>query len=159
MSFIFKQGYPQKLLIPVKEVKSYWHKNIRQDFKPYQPYIDRLVKKIRIRQKIAPILVVKEKDGYVIVDGHHRVFACLIAGKKLVPAILIEGDFEDTKLLRKAEVALKEYDKKTGYKYHFSRVMRMWTQYNSYNFGNEGSGLIRWCKDLIVEIRKWWRRS
>jgi hypothetical protein len=49
-----------------------------------------IAKSIRLGHKIEPILLRKSKDGYIIVDGHHRFFAAKIAGVKSIRAKIIQ---------------------------------------------------------------------
>ena len=50
--------------------------------------------KIRNREKIPPIIVVKHPrfDVYAVLDGHHRYYACLEMGRKEIECALA-GDF------------------------------------------------------------------
>lgn len=49
-----------------------------------------IAKAIRLGHKIEPILVRKDKNGYIIVDGHHRYFAAKIASEKTIRAKIIQ---------------------------------------------------------------------
>ena len=51
-------------------------------------------KKIKNGEKIAPIIVIKHPrfDVYAVLDGHHRYYAYLESGKKMVNCALA-GDF------------------------------------------------------------------
>ena len=83
-------------------------------------------KKLKRKEFVPAIVVVENEDKYLIVNGHHRYYAHLVAGEKTIKAIVIEGTFEDTEPLRKAEVLLKEYDKKNQYQYQFSGYLDRW---------------------------------
>jgi ParB-like nuclease domain len=49
-----------------------------------------IAKAIRLGHKIKPILVRKDNNGYIVVDGHHRYFAAKIAGSKTIQAKIIQ---------------------------------------------------------------------
>jgi hypothetical protein len=48
-----------------------------------------IAKAFRLGHKVEPILVRKSKDGYIVVDGHHRFFAAIIAGMKTIRAKIL----------------------------------------------------------------------
>ncbi len=112
--------------IKPKEIKSWWHKDLIADWQPDKDYIEFLKKKIAGNEYLAPIVVVLEGEHFYIVNGHHRYYAHLVSCKKKIKCILIEGTFEESEPLRKAEVLLKEFDQKTGYKYQFSGYLDRW---------------------------------
>jgi hypothetical protein len=118
--------------IPVEQVKSKWYGDIMARMQPDMQYIDFLKKEIAGKRYIAPIVVVREGDYYYIVNGHHRYFAHMSAiegvkeNKGKIKCIVIEGTFEESEPLRKAEVLLKEFDQKTGYRYRFSGYLDRW---------------------------------
>lgn len=54
-----------------------------------------IAKAFRLGHKVDPILVRKSKDGYTVIDGHHRFFAAKIAGMKTIRAkILLPKNIE-----------------------------------------------------------------
>jgi hypothetical protein len=112
--------------IDVEEIKSKWHENLITDWQPDKGYVEFLKKKIANKEYTSPIVVVQEGEYFYIVNGHHRYYAHLITGKKKIKCILIEGTFEESEPLRKAEVLLKEFDQKTGYRYQFSGYLDRW---------------------------------
>jgi hypothetical protein len=112
--------------IKLEEIKSKWHENLITDWQPDKGYVEFLKKKIANNEYTAPIVVVQEGEYFYIVNGHHRYYAHLITGKKKIKCILIEGTFEESEPLRKAEVLLKEFDQKTGYRYQFSGYLDRW---------------------------------
>jgi hypothetical protein len=112
--------------IDINRVKSWWFKDIFSQWKPDQQYIDHISNTIDKGEYIAPIVVVQEDDIYYIVNGHHRYYAHLKKELKTIKCILLPGSFEESEPLRKAEVLLKEFDQKTGYKYQFSGYLDRW---------------------------------
>lgn len=113
--------------IDIQKVKSKWYADIFAEWQPPDPgYIDYLLTCLEKKQYIAPIVVVKEGETYYIVNGHHRYYACLKTGENTIKCIVIEGSFEESEPLRKAEVLLKEFDQKTGYRYKFSGYLDRW---------------------------------
>jgi hypothetical protein len=112
--------------IKLEEIKSKWHENLITDWQPDKGYVEFLKKKIVNNEYTAPIVVVQEGEYFYIVNGHHRYYAHLVTGKKKIKCILIEGTFEESEPLRKAEVLLKEFDQKTGYRYQFSGYLDRW---------------------------------
>ncbi len=118
---------PQSITtIALDKIKSKWHKDLLADWEPDRGYIDFIKEQITNDAYIAPVVVVKEEEGYFIVNGHHRCAAHLEAGKKEIRCIVIQGNFEQTEPLRKAENLLKEYDRKTAYRYQFSGYLDRW---------------------------------
>jgi uncharacterized ParB-like nuclease family protein len=112
--------------IDVQKVKSKWYTDIFSQWQPDQGYIEFLEKKIADGEYVAPIVVVKEDDDYYIVNGHHRYYALCRSGKKTIKCVVIEGSFDDSEPLRKAEVLLKEFDRKTEYRYQLSGYLDRW---------------------------------
>lgn len=113
--------------IAIQQVKSKWYRDIFTEWQPPDPgYIDYLLNCLKKNQYIAPIVVVREGDIYYIVNGHHRYYAHLKAGENSIKCIVIEGSFEESEPLRKAEVLLKEFDQKTGYRYKISGYLDRW---------------------------------
>ena len=83
------------------------------------------------------VIVVKEKEGYYIVNGHHRCYASMKMGEKKIKCIVIEGTFEESEPLRKAEVLLKKFDQKTNHRYQFSGYLDRWAaSIEGYDFSN-----------------------
>ena len=117
---------PAVRTIDIEKVKSKWYGDIFSQWQPDRGYVDFLVKSIREKQYIAPVVVVQEGDFYYLVNGHHRYYAHLEAGEKRIKGIVIAGTFAESEPLRKAEVLLKEFDQKTGYRYQFSGYLDRW---------------------------------
>ena len=112
--------------IDIKKIKSKWFKDIFAEWQPDFDYVAFIKKNIKEKQYIVPIVVVREDDFFYIVNGHHRYYAYAEAGEKTIKCIVIEGTFEDSEPLRKAEVLLKEFDQKTQYRYQFSGYLDRW---------------------------------
>ena len=112
--------------IDLEKIKSKWVGDIVAEWQPDKGYIEHLKKQIAHKEYLPPIVVVREGDFYYIVNGHHRYYAYLEAGEKKIKCILIEGAFEESEPLRKAEVLLKEFDQKTEYRYQFSGYLDRW---------------------------------
>lgn len=112
--------------LDIKKVKSKWYEDIFSQWQPDQQYIEFLIKNLKEKKYSPPIVVVKESDIFYIVNGHHRYYAHLQAGEKKIKCIVIEGTFEGSEPLRKAEILLKEFDQETGYRYQFSGYLDRW---------------------------------
>ncbi len=112
--------------IAIEKVKSRWYKDVLTQWEPNKEYIDHLVQDLKEKNYTAPIVVVQEGDIYYIVNGHHRYYAHLVQKEKEIKCIIIEGTFEESEPLRKAEVLLKEFDQKTDYRYQFSGYLDRW---------------------------------
>jgi len=112
--------------IEIDKVKSRWYKDIFAEWQPDQQYIEYIIRDLEAGNYIAPIVVVQEGEFYYIVNGHHRYYSHLKHGEKTIKCIVIEGSFEETEPLRKAEVLLKEFDQKTDYRYQFSGYLDRW---------------------------------
>ena len=119
-------SYPRFVTLPVESVRSHWYEDLMSDWQPDRTHIVRLLDTIAAGEPVAPILVVKERDNYVVVDGHNRIYAYREAGIPQIQAVLIEGDFEGTEDLRMADLRLKAFDEKTGHRYGFSAVSMQW---------------------------------
>ena len=117
---------PPIRIIAIEKVKSKWYEDIFSQWQPDQGYVDHLIKTIREKEYIPPIVVVQEGDIYYIVNGHHRYYAHLKVGEKKIKCIVITGTFAESEPLRQAEVLLKEFDQKTGYDYQFSGYLDRW---------------------------------
>lgn len=126
--------------IELTKIKSRWVKDIIAQWQPDPGYIEHLKKQMAAGEYLPPIVVVQEAeeegDIYYIVNGHHRYYASLVGGAKKIKCILIEGTFEESEPLRKAEVMLKEFDQKTDYRYQFSGYLDRWAA------AAEGQGFI-----------------
>jgi hypothetical protein len=112
--------------IDIDKLKSKWHKDLLSEWQPDRGYIDYIKNRLKEGEYIAPIVAVKEGDDYFIVNGHHRCVAHLESGKSKIKCIVIEGTFDDTEPLRKAENLLKEYDRRTEYRCQFSGYLDRW---------------------------------
>lgn len=112
--------------INLEKIKSKWVKDIIAEWQPNLEYIAYLKKQMASGEYLPPIVVVQEGDFYYIVNGHHRYYAHLESGAKKIKCIRIEGTFEESEPLRKAEVMLKEFDQKTEYRYQFSGYLDRW---------------------------------
>lgn len=139
--------------IKLEEIKSKWVENITNDWQPDKGYIEFLKGKIINNKYIAPIVVVKEGKYFYIVNGHHRYYAHLIAGKEKIKCILIEGDFEETECLRKAEVLLKEFDLMTEYRYQFSGYLERWAAEEE-----EQKFINKYRPTLMFKILNWLKK-
>ena len=118
--------YKKPSYINIKKIRSHWYSNIIEEWHPDPEYIDYLKQKIKKKEYLPAIILVGEADAYVIVSGHHRFYAHVVAGEKRIKAFVLDGKFADTEPLRKAEVLLKKYDQKTKYKYQFSGYLDRW---------------------------------
>jgi uncharacterized ParB-like nuclease family protein len=114
-------------LIDVQKIKSKWYKDILTEWNPNKDHIRYIKNQIVTGEYIAPIVVVQEGGDYFIVNGHHRYYAHVDAGEKKIKCIIINGSFEDSEPLRRAEVLLKEFDKKTDYRYQLSGYLDRWS--------------------------------
>ncbi len=112
--------------IKIEKIKSKWYKDIFTEWHPNREYVEFLKSNIKKKEYMTPIVVVQEGDFFYIVNGHHRYLAHAEAGEKTVKCFVIEGTFEESEPLRKAEVLLKEFDKKTEYRYQFSGYLDRW---------------------------------
>ena len=45
-------------------------------------------KRLKNGSKFPPVLVVKLKKGYQVLDGHHRIAALKLSGQKKAPTLL-----------------------------------------------------------------------
>jgi hypothetical protein len=112
--------------IKIEKIKSKWYEDIFSEWQPNREYVEFLKSNIKKKEYMPPIVVVKEGSLFYIVNGHHRYLAHAETGEKTVKCIVIEGTFEESEPLRKAEVLLKEFDKKTEYRYQFSGYLDRW---------------------------------
>ncbi len=112
--------------IDVNRIKSHWYKDIMTEWQPDKDFINYLITCLKKGKYLPAIVLVKVNDLFYIVNGHHRYYAQVKAGGEKIKSIIIEGSFEDSEPLRKAEVLLKDFDKKTDYRYQFSGYLDRW---------------------------------
>lgn len=112
--------------IDPRAIRSKWYQNVLRDWSPDPNYIEFIVSEFEQEKYVPPIIVVQEQGDYFVVDGHHRLFAALKIGLSEIRCLLIAGTFAESELLRKAELLLKEFDRKTNYNYRFSGHLRRW---------------------------------
>ena len=111
--------------IKLDKIKSYWFEDITKEWIPDKEYSNFLKTHLRRGKSILPILLSKEQDGsHYIIDGHHRYYAALTSGAQSINAIVADITFEESEQIRKAEVLLKQFDKKTGNKYRLSDFLK-----------------------------------
>lgn len=156
--------YKKPLYIDIKEIRSHWYDNIQEEWHSNPVHIDYLKQKIKKKEYLPAIVLVREANGYVIVNGHHRFYAHIVAGEKHIKAFVLDGTFEDTEPLRKAEVLLKKYDEKINYKYQFSGYLDRWAaaaenhvfinKYRPIYRVDIYSGLKRFIKDISHRLFK-----
>lgn len=141
----------QPVRIDISKVRSNWYEDVLRDWHPDPDFIGHLKRKIERGEYLAPIVLVRdtERDGYVVVNGHHRLYAHAALGAREVKALVIDGTFEETEPLRKAERILKEYDEATQYKYQFSGYLDRWAA------AAEGEGFVN---DYRPPFRCEWAR-
>ena len=121
--------YPELVTLPLESIcsDSFGDDLSKWPWRPHPTHLATLVDAILAGASLPPILVVEEAGKFVIVNGHNRVYACREAGVSMIRAVILEGDFESTEDLRMADIRLKAYDRKTGYKYDFGAVLTEWT--------------------------------
>lgn len=117
--------------LPTVSIKSNWYKNIMKDWSPNKRAIRLLLKQYAEDGKFFPIVVSTETNGdHLIVDGHHRFYACLKLGVEEVDAIISPLSFQQTEKLRKAKGLLKEFDNDTQYTYCVSAFYKTFLAYS-----------------------------
>jgi len=133
--------------IPLNSIGSNWYDDLLKEFKPNRKFIEYLVSSIREGNPIAPVILCRDKDPekYLIVDGHHRVYAALKAESTNISSIVLDMGFNQTDKLREAEVLLKEFDQETGFKYGLSSFFKKHIAYslNQYFSGYYDRKLFR----------------
>ena len=65
--------------------------------------VEKIVAGLEKGDKLPPLLVRKYKDGYQVVDGHHRFWAYKLVGVKSIPAYLVPA--EDIEEVGRPDVA------------------------------------------------------
>ena len=110
--------------ISLNKIQSKWYSNLREEFRPNRSHIKMLVNAFKQGEFVPPILVCKSSvtDQFLIVDGHHRVYAAIEAGLTDIDTVFLNLSFAQTEKLRQAEVLLKEFDQENGYKYKFFKL-------------------------------------
>lgn len=122
--------------VEISKIKSYWHEDLEGDRVCDDKYIDALRKKIREKEYIPPILISKssKKEGYFIVNGHHRFLAHYREKKEKINCVVLDMSFEQTDDLRNCERSIKKFDKATGYRYGFTMFMNEYMAYKTNRF-------------------------
>ena len=140
--------------LPLREISSFWFKEIKKEWKPNSEAIDAIKKELNSGKEIAPILVSTEANGeHFIVDGHHRYFAVMDLGLKNINAIILDLSFEKTKKIREAEVLLKQFDEETNYEFGISSFMKSYlgfrlNRFYSNSFKSKMRSQTKWYKAL-----------
>ena len=118
--------------IPLNSIGSNWYDDLLKEFKPNRKFIEYLVSKHSRRQPNSSDYFMPDKDPerYLIVDGHHRVYAALEAESTNIPSIVLDMEFNQTNKLREAEVLLKDFDQETGFKYGLSSFFKKHIAYS-----------------------------
>jgi ParB family transcriptional regulator, chromosome partitioning protein len=62
---------------------------IKHQRKPSDPHVGRVAASIEKVGFLAPLVVVPQDDGYVIIDGQHRFLAAKSLGLKEIPAVIV----------------------------------------------------------------------
>jgi len=62
---------------------------IKHQRKPSEPHVGRVTASIEKVGFLAPLVVVPQHDGYVIIDGQHRFLAARALGLKEIPAVVV----------------------------------------------------------------------
>lgn len=107
--------------VKLNNIESYWYKDLEKEWKPNQKAIETIITAMKNGESIAPIILSTEKDGrHLIIDGHHRYYASKVLKHESMSTIVTDMSFEESAKLRQVEVLLKEFDKKTNYKYAFT---------------------------------------
>jgi hypothetical protein len=111
--------------VAMENIKSYWYKDIKEEWQPEKDYIKYLKKENEKGNWLPPLLVTSNYDKcYYIVDGHHRYYAAKELGKRHIECLIIPMKFEETDKLRKCEILLKQFDEDTRYKYDMTGFLR-----------------------------------
>jgi len=111
--------------IKTEDIKSHWYKNLNKNWLPNKDYVKHLKHKFRNGAWIPPILVTQNYEGaYYIIDGHHRYYTVVELGLPYIDCVVIPMKFDETENLRKCEVLLKQFDKKTHYKYNLTSFLK-----------------------------------
>jgi ParB-like chromosome segregation protein Spo0J len=145
--------------ISLNRIRSKWYTDLLSQWQPDQKYIDFLIKNIEKKSYSPPIVVVREGEWFFVVNGHHRYYAHLQAGESRIKCIVIEGTFEESEPLRKAEVLLKEFDRRTHHRYQLSGYLDRWAAdaekhsfINKYNISC-GFRLCQFLKKIVRRIK------
>ncbi|MGZ4141681.1 MAG: ParB/RepB/Spo0J family partition protein, partial [Actinomycetota bacterium] len=90
-AFGFKEPAKKKQLsfavLPASKLEVISHQR-----KPSDPHVKRLVTSIERIGFVAPVVVVERGNGYVVIDGQHRLLAAQSLGLKTIPAVIVPED-------------------------------------------------------------------
>jgi hypothetical protein len=140
--------------IAIKDIRSFWHDDLKSQWKHDGDYIRFLKAKIQNNEAITPIVVTEPQDGmHTIVNGHHRYFAAMESGLARIDCVVLPMTFEQTEDLRHAERCLKRFDEATGYRYG---TTTFFNDYLAFKFNRH------YRNDYQRRIRKmhqWWIRK
>ncbi|MGZ4105421.1 MAG: ParB/RepB/Spo0J family partition protein [Actinomycetota bacterium] len=90
-AFGFKEPAKKKQLsfavLPASKLEVIAHQRKASD-----PHVKRLVTSIERIGFVAPVVVVERGNGYVVIDGQHRLLAAQSLGLKTIPAVIVPED-------------------------------------------------------------------
>lgn len=93
-----------------------------------QANVEKIVAGLKKGNKLPPLLVRKYKDGYQVLDGHHRFWAYKLLGTKNIPVrIVADKDIEE---ISKPGVTLRIEDVDTVH--NFELGVRSYRDYDAY---------------------------
>lgn len=121
--------------IPIKKIKSPWHRHLIDDWSPDPQAIETLKNRIRNRARLAPLVLSREQDRkHLLIDGHHRLRAAMELGESEVEAIVTDLSWEQSAPIRRAEDSLKEFDRATDYRYGLSSFFKQFVAFSTNNY-------------------------
>lgn len=74
-------------VLPTKKLEVVSHQR-----KPSDPHVKRLVESIERVGFVAPVVVVEQEGGHLVIDGQHRFLAARRLGLTTVPAVIVPPD-------------------------------------------------------------------
>jgi len=132
--------------IPISEIHTRFD-NGDETWVPDEGAIQQLVDWYTSGRRVAPIVLSTEADQtHQIIDGNHRLFAAKRAGLTSVNSIITDMTFEESKLFRKAETLLKQFDEVTGFRFNTSGFNRQFFAHRVGRYYSDHFHKLRFAK-------------
>jgi len=151
----FKASIQGEQLIEISKIKTRFKDNIIPDHITFNlSFFSQLKHQYATNEYVIPIVLSTESNGENhIIDGNHRFFAARESNKDKINCIITDITFDESFELRRVEGMLKDFDKKTNYKYNVSDFNKTYFAYKANKFYSDNFYKTVFKKNLIEKIQ------